>query len=175
MKQSQLASLVSLVWILASCGGGSSFTSSSSSTGGQAANGGTDSQGGVQGTGGDQNTGGDTNGPPTSGAGGLANMTCDQLASAYTAELAVAKQCGASSAADRCTAKVKSSLTCGCDTLVNAARTGPIANLSKYIDAATARPCVTACPASACVDPTSASCSSSGSGSATRCVDGAAN
>ena len=175
MKQSHLASLSSLIWIIASCGGGSTFTSSSSSTGGQAATGGTDSQGGVQNTGGDQNAGGDTGGPPTSGAGGLANLTCDQLTSAYTAELVVAKQCSANAATDPCTVKVKSSIACGCNTFVSVTRTAAIANLNKYIDAATARACVSNCPAIACVDPTSASCSSSGSGGATRCVDGAPN
>ena len=171
MKHSNLASLVSIIWVAASCGG-SSFTSagSSDSTGGQAAAGG-DSQGGAANAGGDPAVGGDTSVPPTSGTGGVANMTCDQLATAYVTDLAVAKQCTANSTTDHCTTKVKSTIGCGCVTFVNASRTAVIANLSKYIQAYNAQDCATACPAIACIEPTTASCSSSGSGGGSRCVD----
>jgi len=177
MRPSFLVTFVTLALLGPACSGGSSFSGSQpgdSTTGGEGTGDvGGASSGGSQGSNGGSPVGGgpDATGGNTASGTGYSSMTCEQLAAAYKTELATAKNCAGVATSDACSKQVQDSVACGCVTFINGSRSAAINNMQKISEAYKAAQCAAACPASACVAPTGASCSSSGTGSTNRCVD----
>jgi hypothetical protein len=107
-------------------------------------------------TGGTTNTGGTSAGTGGSG-GGLGGLSCDQLAERYRVVLAQAQVCQPN-ATDPCTVSVSSSLFCGCKTFASTQHPEQLNELTAIQKEASKRNCLVACPAIACIDPPSASC-----------------
>ncbi|MCL4754392.1 MAG: hypothetical protein KJ015_29830, partial [Myxococcales bacterium] len=120
------------------------------------------------GTGGVPGTGG------LPGTGGATSLTCKDIDLAYQKALADAKLCNKGSTAP-CSKKVAKDVACGCETFVNANAQIALAALDAAMKAWQAKGCTKACPEIACFEPKAAECTTSGSGSAGKCSDLAAN
>jgi hypothetical protein len=107
------------------------------------------------------NTGGTSTGGASAGTGGsgggLGGLSCDQLAERYRTVLAQAQVCQPN-ATDPCTVTVSSALFCGCKTFASTQHQEQINELTAIQKEASKRNCLVACPAIACIDPPSASC-----------------
>jgi hypothetical protein len=105
------------------------------------------------------------------GDGGL-EKTCTAINKAYVAAVSSAKKCSAMLPVIQCTLKTKDKLDCPCDTFVETANTTAIATLKALATSWQNLNCSSLgwiCPAVACKNPASATCTSSSSGDV--CVD----
>jgi len=150
---------------------GGAATSGGSGTAGAGTQGGSSAGGaaaGGTGAGGTPAGGTSSQAGGTTGAGGMTSVQmCEQMRSMLSTLLTEAQRCSLALNAMQCTGFVDSE--CGCQVPVN----NPDSPATKAYTTAVASyksSCSFACPAIACVKPTAARCSSSGSGSQGRCV-----
>jgi hypothetical protein len=152
------------LWGLAACGGGSAFVASATGGASNSAVGGASSTGGQSGsTAGDTSLGGATSsGGADAGAGGNSGygaLSCADLQTTYSSELAVAETCS-TSGPDTCVQTVLDALACGCSAFVSSLRTGALTNLEQIRGVWNNKKCAAGltCPAVVCVTSTAATC-----------------
>jgi hypothetical protein len=184
---SSLALLVSVMTIVASCGGRSDKhdDAASGAAGGSEATsgaGGTHAGAG-SGTGGDPGTGGTTGGTgagtggnaagtggTSAGSGGAragsGGGSCDDLVSDYSSAYDEAVQCDPNAFKDECTQKIEIGLSCGCESYVNPAQSDALARMSAAQQAYADRACRSGNVCGQCLAPARGQCSDAG-----RCED----
>lgn len=137
------------------CGGGTNFVSGAA--GGKSGTGvGGNSSGGTVGSGGTVDS---DAGVTTGGSTGYGSLACADLPTAYAGELTIATTCS-TSGENTCVQTVLDALVCSCSVFVSSTRTSALTNLEQIRGVWNNKKCAVgiACPAIACVVPTSANC-----------------
>ena len=164
--------VISSVWGLLACSGGSAFVANATGGNSNSAVGGASGGGQSGATGGqDGSTAGDTSAGGTKSAGGddagaggssgYAALSCADLQTAYASELAIAKTCS-TSGENTCIQTVLDALACGCTVFVSSTRTGALTNLEQLRGVWNNKKCGASlsCPGVTCLTSTSGACAS---------------